>query len=282
LTLLTWADISGVNPTAMTAWRAGQLYQLYLMVYNELTRELERDRIETLPAGPPERVEFLEGFPTRYLRTHTEMEIDEHMALEEIRRRGGVAVKIRKLESAWQLTLVSGDRPGLFSAAAGTLSSFGMNILKAEAFSNRRGLVLDTFTFADPGRQLDLNPSEIDRLRIVAERVIAGKADVRELLKNRPKPALPSRTARIPASVRFDSEASHSATLVEIVAEDRPGLLYDLASAISSTGGNIEVVLIDTQAHKAIDVFYVTVEGKKLGAEKQRVLDEALRQACGA
>jgi [protein-PII] uridylyltransferase len=66
------------------------------------------------------------------------------------------------------------------------------------------------------------------------------------------------------------------------VAEDRPGLLYDLASAISSTGGNIEVVLIDTQAHRAIDVFYVTAAGRKLSAEKQTAMGEVLRKACGA
>src|SRR5439155_18711734 len=58
LTLLTWADIGAVNPGAMTPWRAEQLYQRYLMVHSELTRELETDRIETLPAGPPARVEF--------------------------------------------------------------------------------------------------------------------------------------------------------------------------------------------------------------------------------
>ena len=280
LTLVTWADISAVNPGAMTPWRAGQLYQLYLMVHNELTRTLESDRIEEVPSGPPERIEFLQGFPTRYLRTHTESEISGHMALEEKSRKRGVAVEVRKLESAWQLTLVAQDRPGLFAAVAGTLSSFGMNILRAEAFSNRRGLILDTFTFADLGRQLDLNPSEIERLQTTAERVLAGKVDVTELLKNRPKPTLPSRKARIPASVRFDSDASNSATLVEIVAEDRPGLLYDLASAISSNGGNIEVVLIDTQAHKAIDVFYVTAQGTKLGAAKRQVLQEALQRAC--
>jgi [protein-PII] uridylyltransferase len=280
LTLVTYADISAVNPDVMTPWRAEQLWQLYLAVYNELTRELETERIEVIPSGPPERIAFLEGFPTRYLRTHTEVEIDEHMALEEKSRKRGAAVDIRKLESAWQLTLVAADRPFLFASVAGTLSSFGMNILKAEAFANRRGLVLDTFTFDDPLRTLDLNPTEVDRLRATAERVLAGKTDVRELLRNRPKPALPSRKARIPARVAFDSEASRTATLVEIVAEDRPGLLYDVASAISSNGGNIEVVLIDTQAHKAIDVFYVTAEGKKLGAEKQQVLAEALRKAC--
>jgi len=284
LTLVTYADISAVNPEVMTPWRAEQLWQLYLAVYNELTRELETERIEAIPSGPPERVAFLEGFPTRYLRTHTEQEIDEHMALEEKRRARksphGAAVDVRRLEAAWQLTLVAEDRPFLFASVAGTLSSFGMNILKAEAFANRRGLVLDTFTFDDPLRTLDLNPTEADRLRVTTERVLAGKTDVRELLRNRPKPSLPSRKARIPARVSFDSEAGHTATLVEIVAEDRPGLLYDLASAISSNGGNIEVVLIDTQAHKAIDVFYVTAEGKKLGPEKRTILAAALEKAC--
>jgi [protein-PII] uridylyltransferase len=189
-------------------------------------------------------------------------------------------VDIRRLDSAWQLTLIAQDRPGLFASVAGTLSCFGMNILKAEAFSNRRNLVLDTFTFADGARTLDLNPSEVDRLRATVEKVLAGKADVRELLRNRPKPVLPSRKARIPARVTFDSEASGTATLIEIVAEDRPGLLYDLATAITANGGNIEVVLIDTQAHKAIDVFYVTADGTKLSAERQEAMGEALRQAC--
>jgi [protein-PII] uridylyltransferase len=278
LTLLTYADISAVNPGAMTPWRAGQLWQLYLSVYNELTRELDAERIEALPSGPPERVAFLQGFPTRYLRTHAEAEIDAHMALEEKSRARGVAIELERLETSWQLTLVTGDRPGLFAAVAGTLSSFGMNILKAEAFSNRVGLVLDTFAFADPHRTLDLNPSEVERLRTTAERVVLGKADVQALLRNRPKPALPSRKARIPARVSFNSDGSHTATLVEIVAEDRPGLLYDLASAMSSHAVNIEVVLIDTQAHKAIDVFYVTKNGSKLDAETQTALAEALGQ----
>jgi len=275
LTLLTYADISAVNPSAMTPWRAEQLWQLYLMVNAELRRELESERIETVPA------QFLQGFPTRYLRTHSQAEIDGHLALEERSRARGVAVELKRLDAAWQLTLVAADRPGLFASAAGSISSFGMNILKAEAFANRYGQVLDTFTFEDPHRTLDLNPTEVDRLRAVAERAIAGRTDVRELLRNRPKPALPSRKARIPARIAFDGMASQSATLVEIVAEDRPGLLYDLSSAISSTGANIEVVLIDTQAHKALDVFYVTAEGKKLDAERQEKLGEALRTAAG-
>jgi [protein-PII] uridylyltransferase len=283
LTLVTYADISAVNPTVMTPWRAQQLWQLYLMVYNELTRELESDRIavEAAAVGPV-RAAFLEGFPTRYLRTHTDAAVEAHIALRDKSRARGVAVDVERVDSAWQLTLVATDRAGLFASVAGTLSSFGMNILRAEAFSNRRGLVLDTFTFADPNRTLELNPSEVERLRAVAERVILHKTDVRELLRNRPKPKLPSRKAGIETRVAFDSEAGATATLVEIVAQDRPGLLYDLASAMSLNGCNIEVVLIDTQAHKAIDVFYVTAEGKKLDPGKLEILKEALQRACQA
>jgi [protein-PII] uridylyltransferase len=217
----------------------------------------------------------------RYLRTHNDAEIDQHLALEAVRHRCGVAVEIRKLESAWQLTLVASDRPGLFASVAGTLAGFGMNILRAEAFSNRRGLVLDTFLFADANRTLDLNPSEVDRLRTTTERVVTGKKDVRDLLKNRPKPQPPSRKARIPATVSINPDASDAATLIEIVAEDRPGLLYDLASAISSSGANIEVVLVDTEAHKAIDVFYVTASGKKLEPDMREKLGAEMRARIG-
>jgi [protein-PII] uridylyltransferase len=58
-------------------------------------------------------------------------------------------------------------------------------------------------------------------------------------------------------------------------------LLYDLASAIFSSGANIEVVLVDTEAHKAIDVFYVTAGGKKLAPETIEKLEVELRARIG-
>jgi len=281
LTLITYADISAVNPSAMTPWRAEALWQLYLLTYNELTRELETDRIQNFPADTPEKQAFLAGFPMRYARTHTADQIDAHLRLDEIRRQRGVAVALDKVEAAWRLTFVTVDRQFLFASVAGTLSSFGMNILKAEAFANSQGTVLDTFTFADPTRTLELNPTELDRLRATVERVVLGRLDVRQLLRNRPKSAPPSRESHVRPAVSFNPDVSDSATLIEIVAQDRPGLLYGLASAISSQGCNIEVVLIDTEAHKAIDVFYVTAGGRKLDEGQTEKLGEALRRACG-
>ncbi len=265
LTLLTYGDISAVNPGVMTSWRRAQLWRLYTLTYQELTRELEAERIAPRPADSPDMAAFLDGFPTRYLRTHAEAEIDAHLAMEKAaNERNGVSIDLKKQDGAYYLALVAHDRPFLFASVAGTLSSFGMNILKAEAFANRRGTVLDTFTFADPMRTLDLNPPEVERLKATLERVVSGGMDVTKLLRDRRKTPPPSKGAGFKQTVAIDSKSSGTATLIEVVAEDRPGLLYDLALAMSREGGNIEVVLINTEAHKAVDVFYLTSEGAKL------------------
>ena len=280
LTLLTYADISAVNPEAMTPWRLQQLWHAYLAGYRELTRELESERIQEPEAPPVPHGEFVLGFPKRYLHTHSVREIQQHVRLADIAERNGVAVDVARANGVYQAIVIAGDRPGLFASLAGALASFGMNIVKAEAFSNRSGKILDTFSFADPSRTLELNPTEVDRLRITLERVALGRADSRKLLESRPRPILPSRRAGVQPTVNFDMQASVAATLIEIVAQDRPGLLYDLANSLTAAGCNIEVVLIDTQSHKAFDVFYVTKRGQKLDRQTQDELKLRLLKAC--
>jgi [protein-PII] uridylyltransferase len=83
--------------------------------------------------------------------------------------------------------------------------------------------------------------------------------------------------------VTLDAATSEAATLFEVVAQDRPGLLYSLASAISRAGCNIEVVLVNTEAHRAIDVFHVTKDARKLSdADAALVRAGLLAAATGA
>ena len=278
LTLLTYADISAVNPTAMTPWRLEQLWRVYLMGTEQLTRELSTDRIHE-PAQPgwgdelaPEIGHFLNGLPKRYLRTHTREEIEHHYLLSQKSKRDDVAIEIAREAGAYLLTVLAHDHPGLFSALCGTLASFGMNIVKAEAASNAEGCILDLIRFTDPLRTLELNPSEVNRLEWTVECVVKGTVEVTDLLKRRRPVRRPTTDATIAPSVRFDNEASENATLVDFVCEDRPGLLYDLTSAIASLGCNIEVVMIETEAHRAVDVFYVTQNGRKLNEPMQERL----------
>ncbi len=281
LALLTYADISAVNPGAMTPWRREQLWKAYLRTYRELTTELEDDRISAFSSTAPDETAFLEGFPTRYLRTHTPQELREHLELRKEAAPTGVALRISKNDSGYSLVIVTKDRPFLFASIAGALTGFGMNILKAEAFANRSGEVLDTFVFADPLRTLELNPVEVDRLRLTIERAVLERLDIRRLLA-RPNPPARPRSAQVKPSVSFDNAASAAATLVEIVAADRPGLLYALARCISDAGCDIDVVLVDTKAHRALDVFYVTSERQKLTDHRQAQLEDQLLKACEA
>ena len=71
--------------------------------------------------------------------------------------------------------------------------------------------------------------------------------------------------------------ARHS-TLIEVVAQDRPGLLYRISSIFAENGCNMEVALIDTEGEMAIDVFYLTAGRKKLPAEIIAKLRNALME----
>jgi [protein-PII] uridylyltransferase len=278
LTILTYADLAALSADAMTPWKIERLWRAYEVTQHELTRELETDRIKDVPESVPGRPGFLKGFPVRYLRAHSPAEIEAHGRLYEESRPTGVAVQLDRIEGAYRLTVIARDMPALFASFAGAISSFGLDILKVEAFSNARGVILDTFVFADPQRTLELNPPESERLLDLIRRVGLGKTDGQRLLRSRALPDPKKRSA--PPQVHFDSDACDTATLVEIVAEDRPGLLYNLATVFSSTACNIDVVLIDTKGHRAIDVFYVAHEGQKLSPELQATLKEKLLAVC--
>ena len=278
LSAMTYARIVALSAEDKIPWRLEQLWRAYSVAQYELMRALETDRIQQVPEDIPGNAEFIKGFPLRYLLAQSPTEILGHLRLFELSRPTGVAVRLDPMEGAYRLTVVARDKPFLFASFAGAISSFGLDILKAEAFSNAAGVVLDMFVFGDPGRMLQQNPGEADRLSDLIERVALGKTDAQRLMRGRGLPAAGKRAT--PPRVRFDSEACPTATLVEIETQDRPGLLYSLATVFSSSACNIDVVLVDTKGHRAIDVFYVAQEGRKLSPDVQTRLKEKLLAAC--
>src|SRR5205823_3175709 len=168
---------------------------------------------------------------------HTPAETAAHLRLYALSRPTGVAVQLDEIGGAYRLTIVARDRPSMFASFAGAISSFGLDIVKAEAFANASRIILDTFVFADPKRILQLNPPEGERLQDLVRRVALGRTDAQRLMRGSPA-AGKSRSAA--PQVKFDSEACETATLVEIIAEDRPGLLHSLATVFSSNGCNID------------------------------------------
>ncbi len=294
LTLLTYTDIKSVNPEALTPWKAELLWQFYAAAFNHLSRSVDDQRL-TVSISNSERIKevvaaagetdakhitsFLEGFPKRYLLMHTSSEIVAHCRMyDRLKQKDDEPqIDILRRDGYFELVLLTLDCPGLFSHVVGTLSSWGMNILKAEAFSNKAGVVLDTLRFSDRFRTLELNPSEIDRLKRKLAEAVSGEIDVVELMETKFKPGAQSPKITVEPSVQIDNDCSQHSTLIEIIAQDRPGLLYDISSAMAELGCNIEVAIIDTQGQTATDVFHVTCAGAKLDLRHQQKMQTALR-----
>ncbi len=294
LLLLTYADHCAVAPGIWNEWKASLLFELYRKTRSRLAGSAEEEG--SADAARARAVELLRGeftaaelerhfgmLPERYLRATGAELLARHFRLIAARGEAPVALDWCDLADGHctELTVTADDRPGFLAKVAGTLTANGINILAVDLFTREDGVVLDTFRLSEHSGHHPVKATRRPKVEAALADAVSGKLAVeaaveRWLARNPRKTRRPwGRAARGP-SVRFDNEASATATAVDVRAYDRPGLAFTIADALARLGLNITFAKIATDRALALDVFYVTDGGLKLAPEALPRVEENL------
>ncbi|MBI4566853.1 MAG: [protein-PII] uridylyltransferase [Planctomycetes bacterium] len=296
LLLMTLADMEAVGHGTLTGWKEAILSELFLKAQTVLSgrartatrveRSLEADLLALVDGAvrePAERASLAEqvrrhcaAAPSRY-----RLEVSAEEALDHVRLLGRPAAdpaepmaSVRPGADATDIWIACANAPGRFAQLAGVLSSLHANIVEARAYSFVGGAVLDHFavTFAgettDPGRAQPPGEEFADALRARLRAVLRGETPVADLIARARRSRPPARVYPFTAKplVAVANHLSPALTVIEIIARDRLGLLYELASCLSACGLDIELSMVTTQGNVAYDTFYVTLSGEKAPA----------------
>ncbi len=275
LLLLTCADIRAVGPGVWNGWKGQLLRTLYHETeplvaggHTQIPRGERidkaqaslRDALAGWPAGEVDA--FIDcHYPTYWLRTDLSTQIVHANVVRDAMRshaKFATAIKTDAFTAITELTVFAPNHPRLLSLFAGACAAAGANIAGAHITTTRDGYALDTFLL---NREFDDDDDELRRARRIIttiERLLSGKDKLPVLLQKRRMAARGVDAFTVEPEIVVNNALSDRLTVIEVSGRDRPGLLYELTSALSDLSLDIASAHVTTFGEKAVDVFYVT------------------------
>jgi [protein-PII] uridylyltransferase len=299
LLLLSYADMNGVGPGVWSEWKGHLLWELYECSRSHLVQtesptrgraslaELKENVLNALAGEFARSVveRHLALLPDRYLRTTSAEVMGQHIRLIDAVTKDGLSWRlVQHGKAVTELTICAGDRHGLFADIAGTLTTQGVEILRAEINTREDRVAIDVFILRNAATRQAIEERRWSKIEQALRAAVAGELDVSALVEkwqfqqvSRRRVKAANTRHKTLAHVVCDNKAAEAATVVEVRASDEVGLAYKIASVATSLGLEITYAKITTEKSDAFDVFYVTdSNGLRLTEDVMQDLEDAL------
>lgn len=280
LMLMSYAELNAVAPGTWTSWKKLLLTEVYHRTHNYMAHpeSLEQKPQTTRQAVyaklarelPKEVIDrHLEAMPEDYFLTADSEDILKHIRL--VQKKGDKPFAIQFIDHApedfFDLILCGQSNIGLFKNLVGTLTARALNILSAQIFSRKDGIAI---IIVQVGSLEAINIfGSVEKVWQEIEKNFKELSDETKtlgaLLKERTRLLQETRPeAAIEPRIQIENYAENPFTLIRIEARDHPGMLYKIAHAFRSFGIRPHRAKIATRGGKGIDVFSVSLDGRKI------------------
>ncbi len=298
LLVLTVIDIRAVGPGTWNSWKGQLLRELYhetkkvlssgnAAESSEICEENSKDKLrERLAFVAPDFADtFIQSqYPEYWLRTDTDKQVQHaqlmrqlHQGTEEI----ATSFSSDPFKGITKFTLLASNHPYLLSIAAGCCSANGVEIICGEISSTRDGLAFDTFLLQRDFEDDEDEERRVERIRDMILKVLKGEVELEPLLQKRRVSEPRIHAFEVEPEVKISNSLSDRFTVIEVSARDRPGLLYDLTSAMGDLSLDITSARTTSYGERVVGVFYMTdlTKEKIFDPSRGHIITQRLKEA---